>query len=187
MERPKAKRHLAAALHRGNVHDCRCDTNVCPVSEKHLVASADSSFRRRLMKNSACAESLSEVAVGGAHALAKLAQFTCDSVLLDRHLPDLDSAEVAELIRQRYPSTEVEFVDSKLDAAQPEECSRATGFESGKANADHSNNFGSPHLPDRDEIGHSRLRLMNPTVAEVAETLPGMLGKGSCDDPTANN
>ncbi|MGA2096646.1 MAG: sigma-54 dependent transcriptional regulator [Candidatus Acidiferrum sp.] len=140
-----------------------------------LVASADSSFRRRLMKSSACAGSLSEEAVGGAHALAKLAQFTCDSVLLDRHLPDLDSTEVAELIRQRYPSTEVKFVDSKLDVAQPEEFSRVTGFENGKANSDNSNRFGSPHPADRDEIGHSRLRL-NPAVAEVAETLPGMLG-----------
>jgi CheY-like chemotaxis protein len=127
------------------------------------------------MKSSTCAESLSEETVGGAHALAKLAQFTCDSVLLDRHLPDLDSAEVAELIRQRYPSTEVEFVDSKLEAAQPEEFSRATGFESGKANSDTSNNFGSPHSPNRKEIGHARLRL-NPAFVEVAETLPGMLG-----------
>ena len=34
-----------------------------------------------------------EEAVGGAHALAKLVQFPCDGVLLDRQLPDLDAEE----------------------------------------------------------------------------------------------
>ena len=36
--------------------------------------------------------------VGGAHALAKLLQWPCDGVLLDRNLPDLDAQEVAEQI-----------------------------------------------------------------------------------------
>lgn len=95
-----------------------------------LVASADSSFRKRLMKSPAYIQALSEEAVGGAHALAKLAQFPCDSVLLDRHLPDLDPAEVAELIRQRYPRTEVEFIDSRSDCLpQLTETDKACGSE----------------------------------------------------------
>jgi len=70
-----------------------------------LVASADEAFRKHLIKRPAYMRALSEEAVGGAHALATLAHFSCDSVLLDRHLPDLDAAEVAATIRQRYPQT----------------------------------------------------------------------------------
>ena len=95
-----------------------------------LVASADPAFRKELIKRPAYMRALSEEAVGGAHALAKLVHFSCDNVLLDRHLPDLDPAEVAAIIRQRYPQTEVEFVDSKAEAdeiahdgtGQPSEC-----------------------------------------------------------------
>ena len=68
-----------------------------------LVASADPVFRSLMMKNREDSGAMSEEAVGGAHALAKLLHFACDNVLLDRHLPDLDAREVAELIRQRYP------------------------------------------------------------------------------------
>lgn len=66
-----------------------------------LVASADSSFRRRLISHPAYARTLREEAIGGAHALAKLAQISCDGVLLDRNLPDLDAAEVADLMREK--------------------------------------------------------------------------------------
>jgi DNA-binding NtrC family response regulator len=77
-----------------------------------LVASADSGFRKQLMTDPLYASAWREEASGGAHALARLGEMRCDSVLLDRHLPDLDAAEVAELIHQRYPLINVEFVDS---------------------------------------------------------------------------
>jgi transcriptional regulator with GAF, ATPase, and Fis domain len=87
-----------------------------------LVASANSSFRRQLLESPLFASSHGEEAVGGAHALAKLVQFSsCDSVLLDRNLPDLDAGEVAEIIRKRYPRIEIEFVDSRIESAQAEE------------------------------------------------------------------
>ncbi|MGC2815884.1 MAG: hypothetical protein WA207_10810, partial [Candidatus Acidiferrum sp.] len=66
-------------------------------SNRILIASADSSFRKRLIESPPYLQAISEEAVGGAHALAKLAHISCDSVLLDRNLPDLDSAEVADL------------------------------------------------------------------------------------------
>lgn len=87
--------------------------SILRASNRILIASADSSFRKRLIQSSPYIHAMSEEAVGGAHALAKLAHFSCDGVLLDRNLPDLDSAEVADLIRQRYPRIEVEFVDSR--------------------------------------------------------------------------
>ncbi|MGB6462309.1 MAG: sigma-54 dependent transcriptional regulator [Candidatus Acidiferrum sp.] len=102
-------------------------------SNRILIASADSSFRKRLIESPPYLQAISEEAVGGAHALAKLAHISCDSVLLDRNLPDLDSAEVADLIRQRYPRIEVEFVDSRADCpvsrklgGDPEEWETAT-------------------------------------------------------------
>ncbi len=101
-----------------------------------LVASADAAFRKQLIKRLAYMRTLSEEAVGGAHALAKLAHFSCDNVLLDRHLPDLDPAEVAAIIRQRYPQIEVEFVDSRAmtdalvhsETGQPSECRSPSDF-----------------------------------------------------------
>ena len=78
-----------------------------------LVASADSRFRKRLMTDPLYAAARREEACGGAQALARLGEMRCDSVLLDRHLPDLDAQEVAELIRKRYPLINVEMVDSR--------------------------------------------------------------------------
>jgi DNA-binding NtrC family response regulator len=115
-----------------------------------------------MMKSTACAESFSEEAVGGAHALAKLGQTACDSVLLDQNLPDLDAAEVAEQIRKLYPRTEVEIVDSR--AAKLEE--RELSFEKAKV-------LSGNHL-EAGEVNDSKQ--MPWTVSQDAEQLPGMIG-----------
>src|SRR5262249_50554383 len=85
------------------------------VQGRILIASGDAEFRRLMSVQAAGPLWQMEEAVGGAHALAKLVQFPCDGVLLDRHLPDLDAEEVAHMIRQKYPRIEVKFVDSKAD------------------------------------------------------------------------
>jgi DNA-binding NtrC family response regulator len=79
---------------------------------KILVASADADFRKRMMESTEKMCSFTEEAVGGAHALARLGQTPCDAVYLDCNLPDLDAAEVAELIHKLYPRVEVEIVDA---------------------------------------------------------------------------
>jgi len=84
-----------------------------------LIASSDAGFRKRVMGSPMYAGASSEEAVGGAHALARLGQVACDSVLLDRNLPDLDAAELAEIIRKRYPRMEVELVDSRVPSEEP--------------------------------------------------------------------
>jgi transcriptional regulator with GAF, ATPase, and Fis domain len=92
-----------------------------PVLRSHsriLIASADPAFRKRVMADPAYAGAFSEEAVGGAHALTKLAQFPCDEVLLDRNLPDLDAREVAEQIRKQYPRMDVELLDSRAAIAE---------------------------------------------------------------------
>jgi len=81
-----------------------------------LIASGNPEFRRQIAMQTAGPAAQTEEAVGGAHALAKLLQFPCDGVLLDRNLPDLDAQEVADIIRQKYPRIEVKFVDSRVPA-----------------------------------------------------------------------
>jgi transcriptional regulator with GAF, ATPase, and Fis domain len=127
-----------------------------------LVASADSSFRKRLISSPTYAESLSEEAVGGAHALAKLGQVPCQSVLLDRHLPDLDAAEVAHIIRKRYPKVEVEIVDSKAPAFDAEPVELQPLDETKSKSADQS-------------VAKAPLRFRQP-LREAAQALPGMIG-----------
>jgi len=128
-----------------------------------LIASADPLFRKRMLKSPLYAEAISEEAVGGAHALFKLGEILCDSVLLDRHLPDLDAGEVASLIRERYPRIEVEMVDSRQGPASfpvewldREEVATKCEVESG-------------HAP---EVVTLPLAETGPEV----EALPGMIG-----------
>jgi transcriptional regulator with GAF, ATPase, and Fis domain len=81
-----------------------------------LVASADSLFRKLFKQDSIDAHAIVEEAVSGAHALSKLESIAVDVLVLDRHLPDLDSQEVAELARRRYAGLEVRLVDSQAGA-----------------------------------------------------------------------
>ncbi|HEY2461229.1 MAG TPA: sigma-54 dependent transcriptional regulator [Candidatus Acidoferrum sp.] len=129
-----------------------------------LIASADPSFRKRVMRNPVYAGSLSEEAVGGAHALAQLLKFPCDSVLLDRNLPDLDASEVAEQIRKQYPRTEVEMLDSRvgsetLQDGDVRETENATACD---------------EVENLEEVSESCAKA--ETFAAGAEALPGMIG-----------
>ena len=97
-----------------------------------LIASGNAEFRRQMAMMSAGSSARTEEAVGGAHALAKLVQFPCDGVLLDRNVPDLDAEEVAHMIRQKYPRIEVRFVDSKEEVGE----AGAAEEESGECSAE---------------------------------------------------
>src|ERR1700749_3812657 len=96
---------------RGTAMAATATPGVMRTRSRILVASADPLFRDRVKRSPVYAEAMSEEAVGGAHALAKLLQWPCDGVLLDRNLPDLDAQEVAEQIRKQYPQIEVQLVD----------------------------------------------------------------------------
>jgi DNA-binding NtrC family response regulator len=128
-----------------------------------LVASADPSFRKRLMERPGYMQAFSEEAVGGAHALAKLAHFSCDNVLLDRNLPDLDSSEVAEIIRERYPQIDVQFVDSHEGEGGSAETETELTSKNGLSAA----------IPDD---AHETETQAISVVSESSEALPGMLG-----------
>jgi transcriptional regulator with GAF, ATPase, and Fis domain len=139
-----------------------------------LVASADPLFRDRVKRNPVYADAMSEEAVGGAHALAKLLQWPCDGVLLDRNLPDLDAEEVAEQIRKQYPQIEVELLDlgamGKEEEAKAEEPAAAVAEElkgiEGEA---------TEEAPAATEETEWRSEAETQERGEVAP-LPGMIG-----------
>jgi transcriptional regulator with GAF, ATPase, and Fis domain len=152
-----------------------------------LVASADPLFRDRVKRSSVYADAMSEEAVGGAHALAKLLQWPCDGVLLDRNLPDLDAQEVAEQIRKQYPQIEVELVDPRVMAGKEEkgeERELAAGEEAASAAAEEI----APDAAEVADAAGDETESMG-TVAEMdpeasgrgeatrqIEPLPGMIG-----------
>jgi|SRR5579871_2058480 transcriptional regulator with GAF, ATPase, and Fis domain len=117
-----------------------------------LIASANPEFRRQMAMQAAGPTAQTEEAVGGAHALAKLVQFPCDGVVLDRNLPDLDAEEVAEMIRQKYPRIEVQFVDSR---------------EAGSAERNEV-------IDAVEEVNEEASELESE---EIQENLPGMIGR----------
>jgi transcriptional regulator with GAF, ATPase, and Fis domain len=126
-----------------------------------LIASADAAFRKHVMKDPVYAGSCSEEAFGGAHAIAKLLQCPCDSVLIDRHLPDLDALEVAEQIRKQFPRIEVELLDSRaMSAKAPDRAVHKPSVTEGRE--DNSAAVAAPA-----ESMYS---------AGSAEALPGMIG-----------
>jgi transcriptional regulator with GAF, ATPase, and Fis domain len=152
-----------------------------------LVASADPLFRDRVKRSSVYADSLSEEAVGGAHALAKLLQWPCDGVLLDRNLPDLDAQEVAEQIRKQYPQIEVELVDpgamtgkeekvEERDVAAVEEAVNTTAEEIAGGAAEvteEASEDGEPASLDTESDAEGSDRA---EVPRQVEPLPGMIG-----------
>jgi len=117
-----------------------------------LIASGNPEFRRQMARHAKGPAAQMEEAVGGAHALAKLVQFPCDGVLLDRQLPDLDAEEVASMIRQKYPRIEVTFVDSK---------------ETVRVCAD---------VEDSEEISSDTME-MTEEASPGEKNLPGMIGR----------
>jgi transcriptional regulator with GAF, ATPase, and Fis domain len=153
-----------------------------------LVASADPLFRDRVKRSSVYADALSEEAVGGAHALAKLLQWPCDGVLLDRNLPDLDAQEVAEQIRKQYPQIEVELVDpgamtrteekvEERDAVAAEEAAGAAAAKEigGEARevteAENDESAPASAAAELEREAHERVE-----AARRVEPLPGMIG-----------
>src|SRR5258708_40155355 len=85
-----------------------------------LVASADPAVRKRVLQDPLYADSDGEEAVGGAHALAKGGGVSCDRVLLDRNLPDLDAEEVGEQIRKQFARVEVDGTGGRFGGLEGE-------------------------------------------------------------------
>lgn len=78
-----------------------------------VVASANAHFRRHILKTLQFLRRPVEEARGGAEALAKVEAGGCETLLLDRWLPDLDVDELVAIVKARYPQVEVLVMDSE--------------------------------------------------------------------------
>jgi transcriptional regulator with GAF, ATPase, and Fis domain len=82
-----------------------------PSPSRWLIASANPEFRGQVLTGFPEYGELEE-ALSGAHALAKLNSVSFDALILDRHLPDLNAHEVADLAKRRFPKIQVSVLDS---------------------------------------------------------------------------
>jgi transcriptional regulator with GAF, ATPase, and Fis domain len=76
-----------------------------------LIASSNSFLRRQIIENLPPNCRPVEEAQGGAEALGKLELSDCRTLLLDRHLPDLNVEELTAMVRLRYPGVDVRTID----------------------------------------------------------------------------
>jgi len=126
------------------------------------------------------ADSDSEEAVGGAHALAKLVEFSCDSVLLDRNLPDLDAEEVAEQIRKQFPRVEVEMLGARFVGSKEQDSEIHEKFK--PIEVEEAEIVAAPFVTAK--VSEQSIRLP-PKMHAVATTgeqfgaLPGMIGSSA--------
>lgn len=137
--------------------------NYARMNSRVLIVSPDPGFRRQLLSNPLYAEVQGEEAVGGAHALSKLAEGLYENVLLDRHLPDLEAGEVAAMIHSRFPQVDVEIVDSAAAKADVVPFVEKNAREERRIARLHA---GPPEKCEEFGAG----------VSPMADALPGMIG-----------
>jgi DNA-binding NtrC family response regulator len=77
-----------------------------------LIASPDGALREQVRHSLNGRWRPVQHALGGAEALVKLEERDWHVLFLDRRLPDLDSEELAPIIRQRFPQIKVVMLDS---------------------------------------------------------------------------
>jgi DNA-binding NtrC family response regulator len=81
-----------------------------------LVASPSNAVRQRVLESLRSPVRRFEQASGGAEALVHLESGFWQVLFLDRRLPDLDSEELSQTVRQRFPGIEVVLLDPESDA-----------------------------------------------------------------------
>jgi CheY-like chemotaxis protein len=80
-----------------------------------LVASPSSVVRQRVLDGLRSPTRQVEQASGGAEALDHLEHGLWQVLFLDRSLPDLNTEELSQIIRQRFPNVEIVLLDSEAD------------------------------------------------------------------------
>lgn len=98
-----------------------------------LVASASSTVRAQFLRDCQSFGARMQEASGGADALAMLEKGACQVLFLDQHLPDLDAAELRQIIHMRFPGTEVVMLDSVSQTDQVCSANPAWGRWLGKS------------------------------------------------------
>lgn len=88
---------------------------VCRVRSAAVVASANQELRKRILKRLRARSWTVEEAMGGAEALALVEDGTFGALLLDRWLPDLEVAELVEILKARHPQVRVLLLGSEAE------------------------------------------------------------------------
>ncbi len=134
-----------------------------------LVASPSTIVRQRVLESLRSPVRRFEQAIGGAEALVHLESGRWQVLFLDRRLPDLDSEELSETVRQRFPEIEVVLLDSELD-----------GEFNPKANLEPLLDpvaAGDPYSIERGpEMRNDDAEITPATQSCLEDPLPGMLG-----------
>jgi DNA-binding NtrC family response regulator len=86
-------------------------------ADRILVASPSHVVRQRVLESLRSPVRRVAQASGGAEALVHLESGSWQVLYLDRRLPDLDSEELSQTVRQRFPGIEVVLLDPESDAA----------------------------------------------------------------------
>jgi len=140
-----------------------------------IVASPNSFFRKRVLQQLAARNCFADEVCGGAEALALIEQGTCQRLLLDQILLDLEVEELVGMIRTHHPQVEVLVLDSQGDLG-------AAGSNLG-AYPDPSETFRllqnsrEPRIPTELPRPLERPAPRSAEPIDEIEALPGMTGR----------
>jgi len=140
-----------------------------------IVASPDSLFRKRVLQQLAARNCFAEEACGGAEALALLEKGSCQTLLLDQCLSDLEVGELVVMIHARHPLVEIMVLDSQGEKV-------AEGGALG-LNPESSEMFRllqnsrEPRIPTELPDPFARALPSSPAPTGDIEALPGMTGQ----------
>jgi DNA-binding NtrC family response regulator len=158
---------------------------IVPNSGRILVASPSPAVRQRVLESLRSPVRHFGQASGGAEALVHLETGAWQMLFLDRHLPDLDSEELSQTVRLRYPGTEVVLLDAEGDAAPF--AARVATEEKGNAPAE----VWPELIPDegqkREQEKDRNENQLQPTgrapQSILEDPLPGMIGNSRIMQP----
>jgi DNA-binding NtrC family response regulator len=88
---------------------------LCSDRSTAIVASANKEFRKRILRRLRAQSWTVEEAMGGAEALSLVEDGAFGALLLDRWLPDLEVAELVEIIKARHPRVQVLVLGSEAE------------------------------------------------------------------------
>jgi DNA-binding NtrC family response regulator len=157
---------------------------VCRVPTAAVVASANQELRKRILKRLRARSWTVEEAMGGAEALSLVEDGAFGALLLDRWLPDLEVAELVEILKARHPQVRVLLLGSEAEErCLVEKLSQDEGLPPDFREAQQS---GKHETRGEGLGGRSSLHaLLPPPIGEgrapvkSEEPLPGMIGTGA--------
>jgi DNA-binding NtrC family response regulator len=150
-------------------------------ADRILVASPSHVVRQRVLESLRSPVRRVAQASGGAEALVHLESGGWQVLFLDRRLPDLDSEELSQTVRQRFPGIEVVLLDPEDDAAPvaAEEKTNALPemwpAPQGDSKSDDSKN--------KDKSAAELLAAARAPQSILEDALPGMIGNSRIMQP----